>query len=80
MGEKEDDHPTEAWADILARGSPEDRALELRLDQAEESAIEAQRQALRAIEAGRPETLKALDDAMAEVARLRNDVYRMVRQ
>ena len=80
MGEDEDQPPTEAWADILAHQSTEGRALVLRLNQAEQSAVEARRQPMRLIEAGLPVTFDAMEAAMAEVTRLRKEVYRMVRQ
>ena len=80
MGEDEDQPPTEAWADILARQSPEGRALVLLLNQAEQTAVEAQLDAMRVIDAGLPVTFDALEAAITEVTRLRKEVYRMVRQ
>ena len=77
-----DDHQGESWADILARRSPEGRAIVDQLRSAEEAALCAQRLITDAMSEGREcaREFKAFEDALAEVDRMRREVYRMARQ
>jgi hypothetical protein len=72
----------EAWADILARRSPEGRTVVERLNRAEEAALAIQERVALAIIEKRDVTddLCAFDAALTEVERMRSEVYHMARQ
>lgn len=72
----------EAWADILARRSPEGRAVVEQLNRAEEAALAIQQRVVHAITETRDVTndFCAFEAALAEVERMRSEVYRMARQ
>ncbi|AXB75875.1 hypothetical protein [Novosphingobium sp. P6W] len=72
----------EAWADILARRSPEGRAVAEQLRQAEEAAFAIQQRIVAAITEKRDfaEDFKAFEAAIAEVDRMRSEVHRMAIQ
>ncbi|WP_260598243.1 hypothetical protein [Sphingomonas endolithica] len=78
----EEDAAGKSWAEILEQRSPEGRAVVLRLSQAEQAAIEAQRRVMKALEAHRDcaAEIEAFDAMSAEVDRMRKEVYRMARQ
>lgn len=80
----DDDHEDagKSWAEILERRSPEGRAVVLRLNQAEQACMEAQRRVTRAIEKHQDcaDDFAAFEAAFAEVDRMRKEVYRMARQ
>lgn len=69
-------------AEIIEERSPEGCAVMLRLNQAEQACMEAQRRATRAIQGRQDFTAEfaAFEEAFAEVDRMRKEVYRMVRQ
>ncbi|MEG3176172.1 hypothetical protein U1872_08030 [Sphingomonas sp. RB3P16] len=72
----------QSWAEILERRSPEGRAVVLRLNQAEQAFIEAQRRVMGAMTAHRDyaEKYAAFEAAFDEVGRMRKEVYRMAHQ
>ncbi|AXB80701.1 hypothetical protein [Novosphingobium sp. P6W] len=72
----------EAWADILARRSPEGRAVADELHRAEEAALAIQERIIAAMREKQDFTddFCAFEAAIAEVDRMRSEVYRMVRQ
>lgn len=84
MPEHDGDHYEggEAWADILARRSPEGRAVVEQLDRAEEAALAIQERVTLAIIEKRDVTddFCAFEAALAEVLRMRSEVYRIARQ
>lgn len=78
----EDSGGGEAWADILARRGPEGRAVVDELRRAEEAVLTIQNRVIAAIEGNRDyaEDYKAFEAAIAEVDRMRREVYRLARQ
>lgn len=84
MPEHDGDHYEggEAWAEILARRSPEGRAVVEQLDRAEEAALAIQQRVTLAIIEKRDVTddFCAFEAALTEVLQMRSKVYRMARQ
>lgn len=84
MPERDGEHYEggEAWADILARRSPEGRAVVEQLNRAEEAALAIQERVTLALIEKRDITYDfcAFEAALAEVLRMRSKVYRMARQ
>lgn len=84
MPERDGEHYEggEAWVDILARRSPEGRAVVEQLNRAEEAALAIQQRVVLAITETRDVTndFCAFEAALAEVERMRSEVYRMARQ
>jgi hypothetical protein len=82
VDDHEDEEDGEAWADILARRSPEGRAVVDELHRAEQAVITIQNRIMAAIEANRDyaEDYEAFEAAFAEVDRMRREVYRLARQ
>jgi hypothetical protein len=78
----EEDAAGKSWAEILEQRSPEGLAVVLRLNQTEQATIEAQHRAVKAIEAHRDcaAEFDAFEATLAEVDRMRKEVYRMARQ
>lgn len=78
----DDDSGGEAWADILARRSPEGRAVVDALQRAEAAALAFQKLLMTALTEGRDgaEEYADFETATGEVDRMRREVYRMARQ
>ncbi len=78
----DDERTGERWANILARRSPEGRALADQLWKAEKDALRAQADVTALKEAGEDAegAFAVFTEAMNEVQRMRKVVYRMARQ
>lgn len=82
MKETDNEYSGDSWSDILARRSPEGRAVVDELMRAEQTASAIRERIITAISDRREcdEDNDAFKAAMAEVNRMREKVYRMARQ
>lgn len=77
-----DDADSESWAGILAARSAEGRAVVARLRRAEKAALAAQGRVMDAMRQQQEceREYSEFEAAMAEVGRMRREVYRLARQ
>lgn len=82
MTSNDDEGSGEAWSDILARRSPEGRAVVEELIRAEQTALAVQERIMAAMSERREcdQDVEAFQAALAEVDRLREKVYCMAHQ
>lgn len=78
---EDDSEGGEAWSDILARRSPEGRAVVIELNRAEQAVLTIQARIMAALTERQDcqADFEAMKEAMAEVDRMRKEVYRMAR-